>query len=91
MLCWTRIKRRVIRSTLVEVENKIDDCEYTRLRYGRRMTRLMSHACVGRSSELSYGIGEIGEGHITKNVIYRRAILVFGASSNSAASSPADD
>lgn len=29
----------------------------------------MSHDCVGRSFELSYGIGEIGEGHVTENVL----------------------
>jgi len=41
------------------------------------MTRLMSHDCVGRSFELSYGIGEIGKGHVTENV-YCETILMFG-------------
>lgn len=37
---------------------------------------LMSHSCVGRSFELGYDVGKIGEGHVTKSV-YREAMLVF--------------
>lgn len=40
------------------------------------MTRLMSHDCVGRSFELSYSIGEIGEGHVT---VYYETTSVWNA------------